>query len=149
MTLDVIENNEPQMNQQNQKERNLRVQDLFKPWPQNQTFINQRVKCVSQNNHSYSTRLPLWLEVTQVAGTLSTRSIEGFHFEDGLISRFYFVPNSSNLVSQVLLCARRFHTLNRGISFRRIQILLSSFWKRDRENVFYQRSNSGQMFLRY
>ena len=91
--------------------------------------------------------------VTPVAGPifrpLSTRSIEGFHFEDGLISRFYFVPNPSNLVSQGLLCARRFHTLNRGISFRRIQILLSSFWKRDRENVFYKCSNLGQMFLRY
>ena len=41
-------------------------------------------------------------------------------------------------MSQVLLCARRFHTLNRGISFRRIQILLNSFWKRDRENFFYK-----------
>ena len=82
-----------------------------------------------------------------IFGALSTRLIEGFHFEDCLISRFYFVPNPSNLVSQDLLCERSFHTLNRGISFRRIQILLSSFWKRDRENVFYKCSNLGQMFL--
>jgi len=66
-----------------------------------------------------------WVKgVTPVAapifGPLSTRSIKGFHFEDDLISRFDFVPNPSNIVSQVLLCARRFHTLNRGISFRRI-----------------------------
>ena len=27
--------------------------------------------------------------------------IEGFHFEDGLISRLYFVPNPSNLVGKV------------------------------------------------
>ena len=72
----------------------------------------------------------------RISGPLSTHLIEGFHFEDCLISRFYFFPNPSNLVSQVLLCARRFHTLNPRISFRRIQILLSSFWKRDRENVF-------------
>ena len=69
--------------------------------------------------------------------------IEGFHIEDCLICRFYFVPNPSNLVSPVLLCTRSFHTLNRGISFRRIQILLSSFWKRDRVNVCYKCSNSG------
>jgi len=54
--------------------------------------------------------------VTPVEGPvfrpLSTRLIEGFHFEDCLISRFYFVPNPSNVVSQVLLCARSFHTLN-------------------------------------
>jgi len=94
--------------------------------------------------------------VTPVAGPifgpLSKRLIDGFHFEDGLISRFYFVPNPSNLVSQVLLCARSFHPLNRSISFRRspdFQILLSSFWKIDRENVFYKCFNSGQMFLRY
>jgi len=90
--------------------------------------------------------------VTPVAGPifrpLSTRLIHGFHFADCLISRFNFAPNSSNLVSQVLLCAKRFFTLNWGISFRRIQILLISFWKRDRENVFYKCSNSGQMFLR-
>jgi len=28
-----------------------------------------------------------------IFGLLSTRLIEGFHFEDCLISRFYFVPN--------------------------------------------------------
>jgi len=28
-----------------------------------------------------------------IFGPLSTRLIEGFHFEDWLISRFYFVPN--------------------------------------------------------
>jgi len=82
-----------------------------------------------------------------IFGPLSTSLIEGFHFEDCLISRFYFVPNPSTLRSQVLLCARRFHTLNRGISFRRIQIFLISFWKRDRENFFYKCSDSGQMFL--
>ena len=67
--------------------------------------------------------------VGPIFGPLSTRLIEGFHFEDCLISRFYFVPNPSNLVSQVLLCARSFQTLNRGISFRRIQILLVFFGK--------------------
>jgi len=92
-------------------------------------------------------------KVTPVAGPifgpLSTRLIEGFHFEDGLISRFYFVPNPSNLMSQVLPCARSFHTLNRGISFRKIQISLSSVCKRHRENDVYKCSNSGQMFLYY
>jgi len=108
-------------------------------------------QCISCENFSFYT--PSDSAFTPVAGPisgpLSTRLIEGFHFEDCLISRFYFVPNPSNLVSQVLLCARKFHTLNRGISFRRIQILLSSFWKRDRENVFYKYSNSGQMFLHF
>ena len=87
-----------------------------------------------------------------IFGPLSTRSIDGFHFEDLQISRIYFVPNPNNVVGQVLLCARGFHTPNRGISFRRspdFRIELSSFWKRDRENVFYKCSNSGQMFLRY
>jgi len=83
-----------------------------------------------------------------IFGPLSTRLIEGFHFEDCLISRFNFVPNPSNHVSQVLLCTRSFYTLNGGISFRRIQIVPTSFWKRDSENVFYKCSNSGQMFLR-
>jgi len=96
---------------------------------------------------------PTYECVTPVAGpifgTLSTRPIEGFHFENCLNSRFYFVPNPSNLVSQVLLCARRFHTLNPGILFQRIQILLTSFWKRDREKVFYKCSYWGQMFCRY
>jgi len=72
----------------------------------------------------------------------------GISFRRLLDLQIYFVPNPNNLVSQVLLCARRFHTLNRGISFRRLQILLISFWKRDRKNVFYKCSNSGQMFLR-
>jgi hypothetical protein len=65
-----------------------------------------------------------------IFGPLSTRWIERFHFEDGLISTFYFVPYPRNLVRQVLLCARSFHTLNPAISFRRwldLQILLRSF----------------------
>ena len=33
-----------------------------------------------------------------IFGPLSTRSIDGFHFEDLQISRFYFVPNPSNVV---------------------------------------------------
>jgi len=37
-------------------------------------------------------------------------------------------------VSQILLCARSFHTLNRAISFRRIQILLSLFGKKTPES---------------
>jgi len=35
-----------------------------------------------------------------IFGPLSTRLMEGFHFEDNLISRFYFVPNPSNLVGK-------------------------------------------------
>ena len=50
------------------------------------------------------TRLCHMWDMTQVAGPifgpLSTRLIEGFHFEDCLISRFYFVPNPSNLVEK-------------------------------------------------
>ena len=38
----------------------------------------------------------------------TTRSVDRFHFEECLISRFYFVPNPNNLVSQVLLSARSF-----------------------------------------
>jgi len=91
---------------------------------------------------------PSACHVTPVAGAifgpLSTRSIDRFHFEECLISRFYFVPNPSDLVSQVLLCVRSFHTLNRAISFRRIQILLNSFWKKNREKNFYKWSHSGQ-----
>jgi len=91
---------------------------------------------------------PSACHVTPVAGPifgpLSTRSIDRFHFDECLICRFYFVPNPSNLLNPVVLCARIFHKLNRAISFRRIQILLSSFWKRDRERVFYKCSNSGQ-----
>jgi len=53
-----------------------------------------------------------------ILGPLSTRSIQRFHFENGLISRLYFVPNPSNLVRQVLLYARSFHMLSSTISFR-------------------------------
>ena len=35
-----------------------------------------------------------------IFGPLSTRSIDGFHFEDLQISRVYFVPNPSNLVGK-------------------------------------------------
>ena len=91
---------------------------------------------------SYKT--PLTPVAGSIFGPLSTRSIDWFHFEECLISRFYFVHNPSNLVSQVLLCARSFRTLNRAISFRRIKIVFSSFWKRDREYVFYKCSKSGQ-----
>jgi len=46
----------------------------------------------------------MWMYVTPVAGSmfrpLSTRSIQRIHFENGLISRFYFVPNPSNLVGK-------------------------------------------------
>jgi len=120
------------------KEQNLEI------WP----FLNSRLEMwVWECGRKIDPATGVTLLAGPIFGPLSTRLFEGFHVENGLISRFYFVPNPSNLLSQVLLCARSFH--NRGISFRRIQILLSSIRKNDRENVFYKCCNLGQMFLRY
>ena len=47
-----------------------------------------------------------WTSLAPVAGSifklrpLSTRSIQRFHFEKGLISKFYFITNPSNLVGK-------------------------------------------------
>jgi len=83
-----------------------------------------------------------------IFGALSTRLIEGFHFEDCLISIFYFVqsPEPSFALRKKFSHAQSGDFISKNPSS--FWILPSSFWKTDRINVFYKFSNSGQMFLR-